>query len=659
MDAQKLREAGLQNTYNINFRESETAVRRALQPYWDLTHTSRNVVNVSIDTQSPDKQRWETIVEEGVNQVMRRNRDRWIPESRRIHYEFVVDGVGPYHWEDNSDPFPTALRNSRFKFPTDTPIRSDRWEIFYIEDEIPITSLWRRVVDAENSEQAGWNIAVLKRALVEAAKKNSTSRVDGLDWNRVQDMLKQNDIACTAEWGNVATVTRFSVNMDGKVDKAVFTKSAMSDKDDYLFEEQNFAEDIRHAIGMIFWDIGNGTIHSVRGFGVLNYPLSLATNIFKSKLLTSADFNMSPIVQRDSLDGSQPPIKNWGGFVNELPNGVRAVPDFKSDYSSAINAIQMIDGVSDRNNQQYNERTEQISKSQSATSAALLGQLNTKADQSNASLYLMQMSSLFSEFVRRLMTTDHKESKYFRKYIKDRGVPDEVLNAYITVESGATSTQLNSALMLQGLKEMLQLGIQRNWNTTPIEEAIAAITLGPDWVRKLMPDTEQRGVTAKRQASMEDSMFENGKPLPVDEIEDDHVAHLEVHISTCEQLMQLIQMVEQAQAIQQPIDQKVQQQIANAKVYFLVAIPHIAGHFKPLARDEMRRDKFQELMTRFQAIQSVVSKLQEFQARGNQPVNPNDAFPQQQIQQPQQQQQLQGPRAQQQELPKQGRRPLV
>jgi len=405
----------------------------------------------------------------------------------------------------------------------------------------------------------------------------------------------------------VTVVDLWASNREGtKVRHYIFTEK--SDVNEYLYEADEEGDDFRKIFGAVFYGAGsNGLIHSIKGFGVMNYYYATAINRTKCRALDSGTFAMGMnFVKGDNTPEGSPPVENVS-MLNIFPTGLQQL-QWYPNLQVGMQLIESLQQNQNENNFVYNEVQKSISDTDTATQAKLIAGIQAEMGTATSSMFLSQMgANIFTEMVRRLCKkgSSDPDAQKFQKRCKELGVPDEALfTLERTVKTGASPMMADPAQRNSIMDNLMQTvyplpQANRRW----ILEQRVANLLGADGVNKaLLPDGAESDPAARREAMMENANLAQGIPLPVAP-EDAHPEHLDEHLKPMEAMVDATQQG-------QPIG-------PDHMVAAQLTIPHMADHLKYLSQDETKRTEFTQLKARYTNVANVMGGIMARMAKSH------------------------------------------
>jgi hypothetical protein len=483
---------------------------------------------------------------------------------------------------------------------------------------------------AARSSYAGWNVNAIKSAIVQMGEAGSGQFPDYRDYTRFQDLLVNNDIVITTPFQPITCVwlfvRNFPMNPDekGKIGCYVFPQN--EGVQEFLFEDDAYTEDWRHLMGLIWYDTGtDGMIHSIKGFGIKNFFSSVIINRIKCRMVDGSAIASSlnfQYGQDGQMPNESPPVENYGP-VNIFPGGMQQLTVYPQ-LQPAGTVLEMLTANRDQNNALYSQQQQQIENSDTATQAKILSNMQGQLNVAQASIFLSQVgSNIYTEQVRRLRIRGNQDedAKKFVQRLRDRGVPDNVIfKSELRVTTGANSGMANPILMGQKFQEDLNgFANQSGVNTSWFKQNYVAYRYGSQAVDKaLLPPGTDSEPAQRREAMMENALFGQGMPLPVDP-SDAHFEHLQEHLKP---LAGIVQGYKQKQTI-------TPEQITA----LVTTLQHCEPHMQYLSEDETKKQQLQQITPAFRQIQSIargiLTRLQSQQQNpGQSPITGGAAQPQ-------------------------------
>lgn len=608
-DPQVLKRNGTEWETNVNFGDAQAARDRVLLPLWKAVHSAPHAISVTIDSNAPDSARWQSAFEEAFDSSIEDWGQDYTIQFMRAMKNLVDFGGAPIIWREEDCPKWTAVNFQRLYFPKNTRMSMDTWEAVGLVDEVSAGELWENIRNpnvAESAKTVGWNEQAIKRAIVNSSGE---TQWDGRDFTKWQDLLVNNDIVLSSKFQPIETriiyVRQFDGDKDkkGKVAKYVFSRNSVTG-DDFLFKKEDYADSFQDIFGCVWYDTGtDAMVHSIKGFGIKNYHFSVLQNRVKGKIIDAAGFAMALNFTRGTdMPEEAPPVENYGA-VNLFPPGLQQL-QYYPQFSQGMQVVEMLEQNQSGNNALYRQQQQQIAESDTATQANILAMQQGEVTEATMALFLAQVGeSYFTPMFKRLRrkgSTD-EYAKAFQRRCREKGIPEEVIfTTEVRVKAGTSAGMANPVVRAQKFQRGLSLinmpGVNARWF---LENVISA-EYGSQAVNKaLLPPGVDSNPQQRRQAMMENALFGQSMPLPVDP-SDAHPEHIDEHLKPIEPLIMQYQNTGQ-------IDQA-------AIPALVMTVEHVGQHLTYLQRDETKRDIFAQLKQRFMTVQNItkgiVAKLQ-------------------------------------------------
>jgi hypothetical protein len=605
-DPAQLARNGEDWTTNVNFRDAESSYNRTYLPYWKMVHDVPNKIAATVELNTPKADTMGKAVAECFDLFL----DDWgadyFFQFMLSAGDFVKFGPGYVMWPDGDRKSPSPrfkhARTEYVKLPKRAKANIADWEISAVEGEMTVSELWSKIRNrgaTNRSNYVGWKSDMVKKAIALCMKQDAT-QCDGANWTKIQDNIVSNDLAAAEEGAPLEIVRMYVRGHDGKIAYYVFSKSELVP--DFLCASEDYADEFKHCIGGLFYDVGSGgLVHSIKGFGIKNYYFSILQNRMKSRMMDAATLSMAFNFQREDDGASEsPPVENYGA-INVFPRGLKQVPIYPQ-IGATQSVIQLLANNAAENNYIYRDSSKDIAETQTARQAVILANLSEEIGSATASIYLAQVGeNIFAECVRRLLVPGSRDpdAVKFRQRLQARGVPLKVipmLGDAVRIKTGASPGTAGAALRDLVFKELLGLsnmpGVNRRW----ILENYIANKLGTQAVSKaLLPEGQNSEPAQRREAMIENGHFGQGMSLPVDPA-DAHFEHAEEHLKPLEQI--IAQYKANAGKV-----------APEALVALQTALPHVAQHFDFLKQDETQTDNYKALYPHFSQVQSIAAGI--------------------------------------------------
>lgn len=598
---------------NVNFGDSSASRDRALEPYWDMANNVPHKISVTVEENAPDKEKWQKTFEQCFDLMLEDWSMGYIINYRQLVNEYVEYGPAFALWEDKHSPRWEALSNNSVFLPKRASLNSEKWPILAIRKPMGVAELYEKIKDKKSEERAsytGWNVDEVRKAIASAFKESGKT-VQGDDWIRIQDEIRNNDLGVNEVNNEIDVIHMYYTEENGKISRYSFTekganeddrysskKSEAESEEGYLYIGKEEHDSFSQLIGTLYWEVGNGQVHGVKGFAIRNFHFSKLINRMKSLVVDSSNMSMSMNFERVDEGGEEtPPVESYGA-INVFPRGLRQLQVYPAG-NQGLDIIGVLQQNQAENNAQYRDQGKQIAETDTAKQAEILAGIAAQASQSNASLYLSQLgSSIYAEMMRRLTMKGNKDpdAVKFKDRCVKRGIPKEIFHELtLVVKTSATAGSASSTARSLTWEKMMSLSGSQGFNGKWIKENYIANTLGSTAVDKaLLPEDQSGTPSAMRMAMIENGSLGSGIPLPVDQM-DEHDVHIQVHLQPA---TQIVESARQGGEVSQ-----------EQMVLMQLLLPHLEEHFNFLNSDETKQDIRRQLFAQFNAVSNAFNGI--------------------------------------------------
>lgn len=622
-DPAKLAELGQSWRCNVNFGDASSALEQALVSYWRLLHDTTNLLAVEIHDDHPDKERWARTIQHNFNRFI----DDWADEYVRNYLLFsrnhLVTGVGAVIFPEENSARWEVVRTGSVLVPKRAMASSTKQDLVIIRQELTISEVWERIrtFEAKKASQTrGWKVGNLQELLYRVLNHGRHSN-DQSDLLKMEDSMRNKSMELSEEFLPVPVFHILVKEWDGKVSKMILGEN--EEDLGLLFDDHGTAfrsETISEAVSFVFFEVGNGLFHGVRGFGHKNYQTSNIQNRLKCRFVDRTA--IEGLNFKDKSEGARTtiPIANMGG-INILPNDLEQVPSYPGT-SSIPEALNMLQETINWTNARYRDQSQQVADTETATQARILANLQSQVEVSNATLYLKQFANnIMAKQLERLMRKGNRDedAKVFReRCTKDGAIPVEAFHRLeMTVKTGADPAKSSAAVQLEMAHMLLQLQGNPYVDQYAATEALVEYGAGSSSVKRFVkPEDELENPSSKRLAKLENTSLGDGVPLDAVQT-DQHVVHIQVHMEPLLGMIGNAQMMEEGMAGMPSEGGMPRQPSLNQEqiIALETTLPHIEQHLDFLKMDKYQEAAYQQLWAQFKELEStakgMIGKIEE------------------------------------------------
>jgi hypothetical protein len=612
-DAVKLRSMGQGWRSNLNFMEAFANLQSIKTPYFALIASVPYFAEIR--TNVPDvHQNSEIITEEFTNLI--KGWEEFSYEMQIAQAEMLKYGVGPVMLSDMYDWRFKALRNRELLVPEKQRGSIRTWPFFAIRCEMTASDLWDKVrpENSEASKEVGWDIEQCRMAVMYASRDIFNGRLtwDGRFWEQWQEAFKDNDIYYSFIAAESLMVYHFFIReYSGRVSHYIVAENPMIP--DFLFSRVDRYKDYGEVLTILRGDIGNGTYHSIRGVGRLQYQHLEVTNRLKNHLIdmaiagTAINLKAQTSKARDELRIMQ------FGPINILPPDVELVQNrvvgFLSDamnvdrdFTFHLNANL---GTFRRPGTGYGGGGQGTQTRPTATQVQQDIVTQTQLSQGQIVLHFLDLDLLYKQMYRRASdpNTPDEASKVFQAKCQKRGVPLIAMRNIKFVRAcriaGYGSPQvreLNTQRMMPFLGMLPESG---RYNF--VRDQVISIA-GPENIDRYFP--EQRFPTHDAwEANMENGVMLTGQAVMIADGQK-HAIHADVHLT---QMEHLIQHADSLYSQMPP--SAAMQSLMQVQQFTTICVPHTNAHLNLLANDPLHQRELGDLQSRMKQVAQNMAQI--------------------------------------------------
>lgn len=599
---------------NVNFREAEGISDAAVTPRYDLFAESPFYCEVKTEHGENvfDRTRWSRILTTELDRLLK-NWDGFDYNMQLSVSESVNYGVGFIMWPDNTTWQFDAIKKSKVYVPDGSAASIDKQEIIVIRQEASVHDLWKYIRNAKASRDVGWKREeVLHEIRNATSDKQSTSATDDLE--NVQQQVRNNDIYESVRSQKVKIAHIFVKEFTGKITHLIVAetgphagdKGKDTPKAEFLFEKKGRYDSFRQVLAAFFYDIGDGTWHSVKGLLVKLHPFIEIKNRINCATVDNAFLNMSVLLKPTTGDASQkmglvqigplsilPPnteVQQWG-LAGRMEEGLAVERHLDNKLSSNIGTYRSTVRKENGNP----ETATKVLADQGKEAMLNKGAVNR---------FYSQLDFAYEETFRRAsnpkLNSDsggpNDAALEFQKRCKDQGVPAAAfkkvrVRAYRNIGNGSIFMRQQSFRDSTVLVPMMNEEGKMNW----LDDAIA-VTVSQDVVERYNPKTKTgSSVEAEKSyAALENAAMKVGTVVTCFPTQN-HVIHADSHITACSQSLNSVQQG----AV-----------IVDVLAFTELAAPHAMEHLQKFANDPSRKRQFDLLEEAWKKMAQLKDQLE-------------------------------------------------
>jgi len=298
----ELRAKGQGQRTNVNFREGEAMLGDAMTPFYDLFAESDTYCKLEVrEDDSQKRTEWSRIVTQKFDDLVK----EWAGfdwNMQAILFDMVAYGKGFAMWPDKTSWQFKGVRQSRVLVPDQTPSDPDQLEIIVVRQTCTVSELYNPIRDVERAKSIGWNPSAVLEACGRAMPESSASTGASLDWELMQQELRNHDLYQMSRSATVQIAHIFVKEFSNKVTHLIIEErdgrsSGEKPDDVFLYKKIGRFDSFRQVVSPLFYDIGDGTWHSIKGLAIKLYPFIEIKNRLNCSVVDNAFINMSVLVR--------------------------------------------------------------------------------------------------------------------------------------------------------------------------------------------------------------------------------------------------------------------------------------------------------------------------------------------------------------------------
>lgn len=510
--------AGQAYRNNVNWRIAEAMLTTSLTSYWDVVSEGPSMATcITAEGDDDDRQEWSNIITDEFQKFNLADTDlNYMFQTSQ--YYMVLFGVGPVIWENELDYKARAVEN--VLVPDGEYSNVNMWEVCVVPTEYSADKLYSYIRNEKAAESMGWNVEFVKEVLVNSFPKGRwpQGRYDRWDW--LQRKLRNNDIA----YSSVCQKTRichvyyreFPTNgeSEGRISHCIIESETKGPQ--FLFRKLKRYANWREVIAPFYYDIGDGTHHSVKGLGIKAYGALESYNRLQCSIVDSAHFGSAIHVQSTTENVRQNASVVEMGPYKVWPAGFNIVP--------TASLGQMLDGPMVVKQDLLNTVTSNLSQYRqglsrqkgnpiTATEASWRAENETVLSRTQLTRYFDQLDEFWAERYRRVSSKKalSQEAKDFQKKCMDRGVPREALDNMESVRATRTVGYGSPYNRQQAFNYMLQLmSLMPETGRRRLMEDLTSSYVGASLMRRYIPKEDDLLTNERAFASLQIAAAKQG-----------------------------------------------------------------------------------------------------------------------------------------------------
>lgn len=435
-DPALLQKQGLGHMSNFNPGDAKAFLDTSIAAFMDLITGSESLIDVWTKYGEPsERQNLSQRISLHLSRTIRGwpeffFRYAYIPHYRTLHGTGIAYFPDPNNWQWDV----TSL--SYLKIPRQTRTCEDSIQYAAMKKLEQPDVLMRYIQLGEYATEEGWNIPMLKRAMMNATPQ----LIDPFNWMEWEQRWKNNDLVLGETGPTVPLIYMWVRENDGRISLMIFAESALStlngEPEEFLFYRQGVFNCAQEAFIFFTRGIGtNATYHGVRGMGADMFNAFNQLMRLRNRAVDTA-FAAGPTWQVESEEA----VENFRivpyGFGYLATPGATFIQQQPPNITNSLApAIEMLQQTVATNIGQYTStKTLDTGREISKFEAMARLDLNAQLSVTEINMFMQQFDRLCNQVVRRIMRPGYQRSDPGGHYVwefKERcledGIPMEAL----------------------------------------------------------------------------------------------------------------------------------------------------------------------------------------------------------------------------------------
>lgn len=608
---EKLRQANQSWRARTNYRGLEGLISTENTLDYDLETQGEGIVDITLDfgtgQQTAD---WELIMECQFKWMLQQRWKGYTYHVPKRHYQKNLHGLGAHVWPDahTGNWIPRTPVIGDILFPDNCPFNFDEeGDYFMLRDFLPSYVLYGKIKDKEAATKLGWDVDAVWEALTLINTGNRTTPYGALGAEQLAKMMSNGDLGYWASnqqgvWINSIFCREYET---GQVSQYSIAEGLSLTK--YLYKKR-FKYD-RWPVELFPYDVGNGTIHSVKGLGDRTKEFFEMENRVRNAMVDQVMISSYPsMIQRNqNVDPDKMKLTKIGG-LNWLPYGaepsILEYPDLARGPLALLDNLkkEMIDNNRGIAGSNQIEQQDRMSGKEYAMRAQDTNHLSTACE----AMQKAHLDSFYDRIVRLCATPSASKAEWsviageWRDRCVGQGVPIEAFANIAEVRSvvaygkGSASARTNAYLQLFQSPVYASTSADRK---IQIERGYVASLFGYQGVAQYcrsdadndIPDSDDSFAVQENNA-----LVQGGDALAAPR--QNQIQHLQIHFP---KIGEIVQGYQQGQVEMQP-----------AYVAVTAFGKHIKQHLDFIAQDPTLADAYKEFFNQWQSLSRIADKLE-------------------------------------------------
>lgn len=600
---------------NVNFREAEAIHSAAMTPYYDLFAEARYLADVGLQDDNKSMEVKNSKIATTEFDRMLRSYDGFDYNMQMGLLDMIGYGKGFIFWPDTESWWFKAIKQSRVLVPDNTSADIDSLELVVVRQSWMVHELYKLIRDKSAATDMGWNVAECMKEIQQAnpdyGNFDTTTEIE-----ENQKRIRNNDLYESIRSATVNAAHVLVREFNGKVSHLIVsetrpqtTTSGQKVDRQFMFKKADRFDNFRQVVGSMFFDLGDGTWHSIKGLLVKMYPFIEIKNRLSCSVIDNTFINLSVLVQPTTERAFQEAVLQQQGPVSIMRHGLEIQQwGLAGRMEEGLAVEQRLENKLQANIGQYRQ-TLQREKGNPETATKVKADVFKEQTLGKGSVNRLyqQLDDIYAEIYRRAtlenLTDDNggpnSQALDFRERCKKQGVTIQQLRkvkhvrAFRNIGNGSPFMRQQAIMETERLIPLMNDAGRQNW----LDDAIA-VSMNHEMVDRYNPKAGDKPgddeVTARLQAA---AMKDGVSPVLTDN--QDHFIFAKVY------------MEEAANALRQMQSGTSSQQETLQFLNMVGAA--VAQRLKRIPENHPRREEVKGLTQQWKKLAALVDKMMQKQ----------------------------------------------
>lgn len=474
IDPSALKAKKLSWVSNVNFREAAGYIHAPQTAFYDLVTEANPCISVQLDYgEGQEKTDWEASIARNWTWLMFK---RWrigfnyhLPMCQR---EMLVHGMGCHVWPQMkvNNWIERTPRTGHILFPEDTSVDfENEGEAFMLRDFVSMHNLRQFIKNESAAKTLGWNPDIVWKTMA-LVSKNSREIQSGMNIEAYVREMKRGDTGNSTSRTSGVWINWVFVREIDSCKVSLYAVPETIDAGGYLFKKRNLYD--QWPLAMFPYDIGNGSIHTIRGLGRLAADFFQLSNRIKNTMANQVLMGaLIMLKQTGTIDPAKLKLLKMG-MMGILPQNTDIAQGLRfPDLSQGPLALdQNLHDTLRNNTQAYANGAPEAKDRETALSYAMRAQDSSQVSKGAHGLYGSHLCHYWATKFHMVnkaakMSGDKPYivmAKEFRERCRKDGVPDEAFDHVAEITEVLSTGAGSASARIQAFMALMQSPVYAN-----------------------------------------------------------------------------------------------------------------------------------------------------------------------------------------------------